>query len=341
MLDLRRGYGSVTAVIAVFLLLAAAVHLSGCRNRTDKKGPTQTEKVNICIGGAPGLAVKLAKELDVFSGEGLDVVLKEYSAGTVAFENMLAGECELTTPAETPIVLKSFERQDFRVLATVTSSDNVTYIVADSSRGITKPKDLKGKRIFVRKGSSNQFWLELFLLKNGVSPKDVKIVFDDIKDVPGAFASGTIDAFCGSDLLVTGVSKKIGKNAVIFNSPGLALSTFNLVAWSSFVSERPETAKKVLSALLKNAETIRKSPQSVVKAASAALKVDEQDMLNILKNYDWGITLSQALLLSFEQEAQWAVRNGLTKKPVIPNYLDLIQPDILKSLKPEAVSVIR
>lgn len=78
-----------------------------------------------------------------------------------------------------------------------------------------------------------------------------------------------------------------------------------------------------------------------VRTISKALAIGESDVVGMLKDYHWNASLSQALLLSLEQEAGWAIRSKLTEKTEAPNYLDLIYPDVLLALKPEAVRLIR
>ncbi len=42
-----------------------------------------------------------------------------------------------------------------------------------------------------------------------------------------------------------------------------------------------------------------------------------------------------------EDEARWAMKEGLTDKKEVPNYLDFIFMDALELVKPEAVTIIR
>ncbi len=53
------------------------------------------------------------------------------------------------------------------------------------------------------------------------------------------------------------------------------------------------------------------------------------------------LMLDQTILMSLEDEARWAMREGLTDKKEIPNYLDFIYVDALEQVKPETVTIIR
>jgi len=324
------------------VFIVAIASLAGCKSKTTEgERTTQNEKIAICIGGAPGIPVLLAHEQGIFSKEGLDVTLKKYSAAPSAFEGLFAGACDMAAVGETPVVMKSFERRDFSVLATLATSDDATRIIANKERGVQRPEDLKGKRIFVHKGSTNHFFLELFLQKNGLSAKAVTLIFKDEEDVSEALTKGRIDAFAGSQVLINEPRKALGDKAVVFSSPGLCLITANLLAMNSFIREKPHAVKSVLSALLKADEFIEKERPQATKTVSLALNINAGDMAGILDSYRWNVVLAQRLLLSFEHEAQWAIKTGQTKKSEMPNYLDFVHVDALRTLKPEAVTLIK
>ncbi|MCX9087518.1 MAG: hypothetical protein OIN90_08140 [Candidatus Methanoperedens sp.] len=42
-----------------------------------------------------------------------------------------------------------------------------------------------------------------------------------------------------------------------------------------------------------------------------------------------------------EDEARWMINNNLTTEENVPDFLDYIYEDELKSIKPEAVNIIR
>jgi NitT/TauT family transport system substrate-binding protein len=51
--------------------------------------------------------------------------------------------------------------------------------------------------------------------------------------------------------------------------------------------------------------------------------------------------LDQALLVDFEEQTRWALKNKLTTGTKMPNYLDYIYADGLFAVKPEAVRMVR
>lgn len=325
------------------LILGAAILLAGgSRDHAfGEPGNTPPQGLTICIGGAPGIPAVVASELGLFAKTGLSVTLKKHTAGSQAFAAMLDGKCDLSMAGETPVVMNSFERRDFSILATLASSDDSTRILANRARGIQKPEDLKGKRIFVHKGSTNHFFLDMFLLKKGLLTKNANLIFKDVADVPEAFSQGDIDAYAATDALISKPRQTLGENAVVFSSPGLCLISFNLVAMNSVVKEKPQAIKSMLSALLQAEEVIDKDRPQAIKTVALAMSMTEEDTAVALSPYRWDVVLEQTLLLSLEQEAQWAIASGLTGQTRIPNYLDYVERGPLLQIKPAAVSMLQ
>jgi len=330
-------------ICVLAIALVAATALTSGRHDLARAEPVAAapDVVAICVGGATGIPVWLANEQGLFAKQGLAVTLKKYATGSVASAAMLAGECDMTTAGETPVVMHSFERQDYAILATLATSDDSPHVLANKASGIQRPEDLKGKRIFVHKGSTNHFFLEMFLLQNGLSAPAVTLIFKDVEDVPGAFTNGRIDAFAATDVLLSKPRQMLGDKAVVFSSPGLCLITINLLAMNSVIKEKPQAVAAVLKALLTAEESINNERQQAIKTLAKAMDMNEQDMAAAVNPYQWSVALDQALLLSLEQEAQWAIDSGLTNKTRIPNYLDFIHRDALFSLRSEAVTILK
>ena len=309
-----------------------------------QKQVTPRDKITIAIPGEPMNALLiLAKELDLFSREGLDVTVKdEYSSGTGAraLEGMLAGDVDVTTSADTAIVFKSFERQDFSIIASHGSSDNDPRIVARKDKGITKLSDLRGKRIGTPKGTTMHFFLHVALVKNGISEKDVGISHKKLEDLPLALAGGEFDALSVREPYVSEAMKLLGGNAIIFAEPGFYVKTLNVVARNSFIRERPEAIGKLLRALIQAEEFTRKEPNQAMKLVSGRLKLGESDMAALWPDLNLRVSLDQRLLLSLEDQARWAIKNKLTDRTAAPNYLIFIYPDGLEAVRPGGVKII-
>ncbi len=298
------------------------------------------EKVTIGLDIIASLII-IGQEQGFFSQEGLDVTTRKYPTGKAAFEGMFSGEVDMASVAETPIVFKSFEQQDFSIIAELSSSNNFVRIVARKDKGILKPADLRGKSIATPQGTVFHFFSHLFLIKNGLSENDVKLSFKKPEELISGLVRGEIDAFSFREPSISEANKLLGDKAVVFAEPGLYFQTFNLAALKSFIKDKPETIKRVLRALIEAEEFTKKYPDKAKKIISKYMGISETEMAAVWSDVTLQISLDQPLLLTLEDEARWAIKSGFTDKKEVPNYLNFIYLDGLEAVKPKAVTIIR
>jgi NitT/TauT family transport system substrate-binding protein len=62
---------------------------------------------------------------------------------------------------------------------------------------------------------------------------------------------------------------------------------------------------------------------------------------SILPRLALTVTLPQALLVVMEDEARWSIKNSLTDRKEVPNYLNFIYFDGLMAVKPDAVTIFQ
>ncbi|MCL5062441.1 MAG: NrtA/SsuA/CpmA family ABC transporter substrate-binding protein [Nitrospirae bacterium] len=335
---------NIIVLFVIIVGIAGIIRLSQKKPQPEEfKGPRETVRIAIPRQPMNSLLI-IAAELGLFSQEGLDVIAKdEYATGTGkrALEGLLAKDVDVATVSTMPIVFKSFERKDFSIIASHNSSGNDSRIVGRRDRGIKQPKDLKGKRIGAPKGTSMHFFLHMFLLKNGLSEKDVELSFKKIEEIPPALAGGEIDALSIREPYVQQSMRLLEDNAVVFAEPGMSLKTSNLVVLNKFIKDKPGAIERILRALIKAERFVKNQPAEAIKIVSRKLGISESELAAIWPEFNLRVSLEQSLLVTMEDQARWAIKNKLTDKTEVPNYLNFIYQDGLKAVKPEAVTIIR
>lgn len=330
----------------VLILIAAATMLSaglasGCGDSQKFAGTPE----EISFGSVPNVLATLvivARDQGFFAQEGLVIAFRDYPSGKRAFvDGFLTGEIDVLTSSGVPIVINSFERQDYSIVATVGQSDDVARIIARRDRGIRQPEDLRGKKVATQFGSAVHFFLDLFLADNGLSIDDIELVDMEAEKLPGALASGEIDAFCMREPFVEQAEELLGANAVLFAESGLFLKTHNLVVRNSLIRDKPETVKRMLKALLKAEQFVESYPERAIAIVAADLGIEELAVASPLLKIMPRLSLDQSLLLELEDEARWAIQEDLAAGTDIPNYLDYVYIDALAEIKPDAVTIIR
>ncbi len=282
-----------------------------------------------------------------FEAEGLDVTIdRSYPSGKRALGGLLDGNMQLTASAEVPIVFRSFDRDDFRVIATIGSSDNEPKIVACADQGIAdqgiaEPADLRGRRIATQEGSAVHYFLHLFLLQHGLTEADVELSFMKAEELPTALAEGKIDAFSMREPYVGEAQALLGENARVFAEPGLYVKTFNLVARPELLERQREAVEAALRALVRAEQFAIERPDEAKKVVAQQLEMEEGALDDVWDQIDLRVSLGQELLSGMEDEARWSLKGKLIEAEGIPNYLRLIDTDCLRRVRPRSVTIIQ
>ncbi len=323
-------------VVTLGLLLPALV---GCgRNGT----PQALEPVVFCFARQPpGFLAAMAVEKGFFADEGLQVTVVEHVSGKRAMASMLRGEGNMATSAKVPIVDQSFETRGFRIVAQISAGTSSACVVARRDAGIAVPSDLRGKRVATQRASQVHFLLHLFLGRHGMTDEEVTLSFLKAEELPGALARGDIDAFSMREPYTSQARELLGENAVVFEEPEISLRTELVVVSTALADGHPDTVRAVVRALLRAEGYVRERPAEAAAIWADRLGIDPARAEAVTREYEFAVTMDQALLVALEDEARWMLHGGLTDGEVMPDYLSFLYLDALAAEKQDAVTVIR
>jgi len=302
------------------------------------------EKITLALGqeSLSSLAI-IASKNNYFYEQGVDVTIKTFKGGKQALINgLLSGDADIATTADVPIVFNSFERNDFKIIATIGSSDNEPRIIARKDRLISSPQELVGKKIVTKKGSAVHFFLNTFLAFSGITNEDIELSFTkDGNEMVNLLASGKVDAMSHREPFISEAKKRLGDNAIIFEKPGAYTKTFNLVASDNAIRNKSVAITRVLKALLMAEEFVHKQPADTIKIIANALGITEDSLITVWNSIDLSLELNQTLITTLEAQSRWAVSNQLVDFTHEVNYLEHIDPSLLLLIKPDKVNISR
>lgn len=299
------------------------------------------------VGAAP---TYIAYHKGYFKQEGLDVNLISVSAGKLNLTRVFKDEAHIGATAETPIVYSSFdktkyldkgERDDFYIIANIMRSPKIRGILARKDSGIKEPKDLKGKKAAVFKGTASDFLMDVFLTANGLKISDLEVINMKPGQMVKAITAGEIDVMFSWQPHIMRAQQALGENGLIMPGGHLSTACFPLIAKKEYVEANPERVAKVIKALVKAQQFMEQNKDEAIDLFIEATKIDKKIVTSLWDYMDFDISLDQALLLQMEDQARWMIRKGKTKTTDVPNYLKYIYFDGMEKVKPEGVTIIK
>ena len=326
-----------TTGILVAIIVVVGILISGCVQQAEKyTGPVE----KITVGGYAGEAgtlVYVAGDQGYFEKNGLDVTIKDYESGKAAADALINGEADISTSAGFVFVSNSFDHTDLRVFGTVATFETKE-LVARKDKGITTINDLIGKKIGVTKKSGGEFSLGLFLTFNGLSQKDVELVDLKPSEIVEAVVNGDVDAGFTWDPNVYNMKQALGDNAISW--PGYSDFYFVLLTKEDWIKNNPKAAERFMKSMLEAENYIKDNSEDAKEFAKDRFDYESDYMDYSWPKQEYVVALHQAMLILFEDQARWAIKNNLTDKTEVPNYLDYIYLDALYELKPHVVNII-
>ena len=303
------------------------------------------EKGEIILGVETSILpspVWVAENKRYFQEEGLNVKIKEFGSGRSALKTMLTeGNLDMVTCAQTPVMFNSFTRNDYAIIAGMVYSDNDVKVLARQDKGIAKALDLKGKKVGTTKGSTGHYFLGLFLVYSGISFPDVKVADFEATQLTQALVDGLVDAISTWEPHIMNAKKSLGKKAILLSSKGLFREDFYFVAKKDFVKNNPDALKRFLKTINRAEKVIQKNKEEAINIVCQRLNLNRELVTSIWNEFNFELFLDQSTLTTLENEARWAIRNKLTDRTKVPNYLNFIYLDAMEAVKPEGVTIIR
>ena len=340
----QKGWGlemkNTVFILVTVVMLVTTGMVSSCAGVDKPVVPLEKVTIGISDTSLLPALVHIADEKGYFLEEGIDAEITGYPAGKFALAALFNGEVDVATVAETPIVVNSFDRNDFAIFVTILDSAQHLKALARKDRNISTPQDLIGKKLATTIGTTAHLFMSRFFILNGLDTADVEIVNMKPGEMVEAIVNGDVDAIFTWEPNILKAQESLGDNAIVLPSIVGYQATFNLVSKNDFIENNPELITRIIRALAKAEEFTESNRQESIAIMASRLETDTEDIAKIWDIYRFRLSLSRSLIVALENAARWAIANNMTDKTAMPNYLDFIYFDGLEAVSPEAVTII-
>lgn len=303
--------------------------------------PVKASEIRIAVSKTPlSLPFYVAKEKNLFEKQGVSPELIQCLGGVKCLQLMLDGKSELATCSELPIVFNAFNRTDFALLASFVTNKNDMKFIARSKSNFNKPDDYKNLKVGVVRRSASQYFFDVFMLFKGVDPANIEQVGMKPDELPGALATGKVDAIAiWEPFGYLGLKAATDVKEIVV--PNLYTQTFNLVGTKSAIHSQATQIASILKALQAAITFINQNPEASKKILKDNVGLDDQFIEKAWFSYRFELALRQSLVTTMVDQAKWAMREDHVKPDAkAPNLLNVIDARLIKQITPSTVNLL-
>lgn len=324
-----RKYRNITYfLVAMIFMFIALFYL-----KTNNMKP----KITIGIQTSPAMAtVMVAKNMGFFEKQGLNVELKEFTAGKFALAAFLAGSLDYSISADVPVTLATLSGNKIIVPAQVVKKtiNEVRVVVNNENKNLNQEEYFKSKKrkLATSIGAGPEFFTYEFLNSIGIKKDEIEIVSQNPKDMPVSLISGSVDAIAIYDPFAFFAEKGLGSLATTYTN-GNIYSELYLLETNEDVLKDDSEIKKILKALIDAENFIKTNPKESKEIVISYTKLNNETIDAIWNSYDFSIALTKQLSENFKKQTDWAIKTGKSKlDSKIPNFDQVIYTKALKDL---------
>jgi sulfonate transport system substrate-binding protein len=209
-----------------------------------------------------------------------------FTAGPPINESFAAGQQDIGFLGDTPAIIGKAAGIDTRIIGLTSTGPKSLAVIVPAKSGIRSPKDLKGKKVAVVKGSYAHHLLVLVLEKGGLTTNDIELINLSQADIATAIINGNIDAAAVWEPLISKLETQ-GAVRVLADGTGIKKGELVIIATDAFVSKHREQTKALLRAYQRGAKFIKSNPKEAAQLIAADVNLPPDLLLKVFAKFDY------------------------------------------------------
>lgn len=238
--------------------------------------PVNAEQIKIAYSGvsAAGTPVWLAKEEGIFTKHGLEADLVAVRSAPLQVTALVSNEVQFVRGSVSSMLTAAAQGAKLKILLSLFAERaSYDFLVSPS---ITRPADLKGKKIGVQDFSGLLWTLTMLSLREmGLDPQRDNISIQAIGDstvIAQSLASGIIDG-AALDKLQSVRLQGLGVK-VLFDLSRIAFPSSPFMGAESFIEKNPQIVEKFIKALIEASTIMRAQKERGLAVLQRHIKTD-------------------------------------------------------------------
>jgi ABC-type nitrate/sulfonate/bicarbonate transport system substrate-binding protein len=336
-----------TWAMLITIFIGISMLFIGC-GKSEESG-TKTAKIlpklTVGIQVSPAMTlVMVAEDKGFFDKAGVDVEIKEFTAGKFALQAFLGGSLDIAVSGEVPVTLSTLQGNKFRVLAQVVEKTiNECRVVVQKEEGLDTAEKYflsQKRKLATSFGGGPEFFTYNFLKKHSIADDKIELISQRPEDMPAALSSGTVDAISIFDPFARIAEVSMGDKGLTFADADIYSELYVVDVMQKTIDEKPEQLMAFLKGLYDAQFYIKDHPDESKEVLIKYTKLDRDIVNDIWDNFVFKPAINNLFIDYTTAEAKWAIEKGTFPAGTqIPDFRLILYPDFLKKIDPKAVEI--
>lgn len=264
---------------------------------------------------APLFVAKQKKWLDeelTKVSPGSTIKWTSFAAGPPINESLAAGQQDVGFLGDTPALVGKAAGLDTSIIGITSDGPKSLAVIVGNASPIAAPKELRGKKVAVTKGSYAHHLLALVLEQGGLSFNDVELVNLPVAEIPPAIIAGVIDAGAVWEPVLTRYESQKAVR-VLADGTGIKKGLLVIVADNGFLKARPDQAKALLKAYKRGAEFLTDHPKEAAELISGDVNLSPDLLVTVLGRMHFDPAIHDDDIAEVKRTEQFMRNHGLIK----------------------------
>jgi NitT/TauT family transport system substrate-binding protein len=246
------------------------------------------------IGLLAHLPWQVALGQKYFEEQGLEPKGYNFESGAKSIAALIGGSADFAANALEHAIKAKVQGKDLVYVFSSTRLPGFGLAVASTQKGeIKSVADLKGKLVGVSGiGAASHVLLDFILKKNGVDPKEVKVIAVGLSTFPPALEGGKIVAGMAGEpffsrMVAKGTAFSLGNLSSLKETQAILGGEYvfsGAITRPDVIQKRPQIVQKVVTALVKASHFIEtKTPEEIASAVPAELVSERAQYIEALR----------------------------------------------------------
>ena len=246
------------------------------------------------IGLLAHLPWQVALGQKYFEEQGLEPKGYNFESGAKSIAALIGGSADFAANALEHAIKAKVQGKDLVYVFSSTRLPGFGLAVASTQKGeIKSVADLKGKLVGVSGiGAASHVLLDFILKKNGVDPKEVKVIAVGLSTFPPALEGGKIVAGMAGEpffsrMVAKGTAFSLGNLSSLKETQAILGGEYvfsGAITRPDVIQKRPQIVQKVVTALVKASHFIEtKTPEEIASAVPAELVSERGQYIEALR----------------------------------------------------------